>query len=91
MISNALPEVCARGKEETIRLSGLLKNLSDSRSSPIINMTGGGKKVRRAMRLIMRMLASAILGVNSGEVRAEQSSASSSKATVDLFDKHELI
>lgn len=62
MISNALPEVCAQGKEETISLSGLLKNLSDSRSLPIINMTGGGEKVRRTMRLIMRMLASAILG-----------------------------
>lgn len=73
MISNALPEVCAQGKVETISLSELLKNLSDSRSSVIINITGGGKKVRIAMRLIMRMLASAILG--STVEKSEQNKA----------------
>lgn len=45
MISNALPEVCARGKKEAISLSRLLRNLSDSRSSPIINTIEGGEKV----------------------------------------------
>lgn len=45
MISNALPEVWARGKEETISPSRLLRNLSDSRSSPIINTLEGGKVV----------------------------------------------
>lgn len=39
MISNARPDVCARGETETISL-----HLNDSKSSPIINMAEGGKE-----------------------------------------------
>lgn len=72
MISNALPEVWARGKEETISPSRLLRNLSDSRSSPIINTLEGGKVVEGELRLIIRMLTSAMFRLTAKESEDKQ-------------------